>query len=73
MTRFVLAELDAVLCIARLGSFTAAALELGISTISLSNAVAELDRWVFACSTARPEASRLPMRERPLWNGLHPR
>ncbi|MDC7693414.1 LysR family transcriptional regulator [Asticcacaulis sp. DXS10W] len=44
MTRSVLAELDAVLCIARRGSFTAAALELGISTTSLSNAVAKLER-----------------------------
>lgn len=44
MTRSVLAELDAVLCIARRGSFTAAALELGMSTTSLSNAVAKLER-----------------------------
>lgn len=44
MTRSVLAELDAVLCIARQGSFTAAALELGMSTTSLSNAIAKLER-----------------------------
>jgi len=44
MTRSILAELDAVLCVARHGSFTAAALELGMSTTSLSNAIAKLER-----------------------------
>lgn len=44
MTRPLLAELEAVLCIARQGSFTAAALELEMSTTSLSNAIAKLER-----------------------------
>jgi DNA-binding transcriptional LysR family regulator len=44
MTRSVLVDLDAVLSIARLGSFRAAALELGISTTALSNAVAKLEK-----------------------------
>lgn len=44
MTRSVLADLDAVLSIARQGSFRAAALELGMSTTSLSNAIAKLER-----------------------------
>jgi len=44
MTRYVLADLDAVLSIARLGSFRAAALELGISTTSLSNVIAKLEQ-----------------------------
>jgi DNA-binding transcriptional LysR family regulator len=44
MTRSVLADLDAVLSIARLGSFRAAALELGISTTSLSNVIAKLEQ-----------------------------
>ena len=44
MTRSVLADLDAVLSIARLGSFRAAALELGMSTTSLSNAIAKLEQ-----------------------------
>ncbi len=44
MTRSVLADLDAVLSIARLGSFRAAALDLGISTTALSNAVAKLEK-----------------------------
>jgi DNA-binding transcriptional LysR family regulator len=44
MTRSVLADLDAVLGIARQGSFRAAALELGMSTTALSNAVAKLER-----------------------------
>lgn len=42
--RSVLADLDAVLSIARLGSFRAAALELGISTTALSNAIAKLEQ-----------------------------
>jgi DNA-binding transcriptional LysR family regulator len=44
MTRSVLADLDAVLSIARQGSFRAAALDLGISTTSLSNAIAKLEQ-----------------------------
>jgi DNA-binding transcriptional LysR family regulator len=44
MTRSVLADLDAVLSIARLGSFRAAALDLGMSTTALSNAIAKLER-----------------------------
>ncbi|WP_421578750.1 LysR family transcriptional regulator [Shinella sp. M31] len=43
MTRSVLADLDAVLSIARLGSFRASALDLGISTTALSNAIAKLE------------------------------
>ena len=44
MTRSVLADLDAVLSIARRGSFRAGALELGMSTTALSNAVAKLEQ-----------------------------
>ncbi|PKR87883.1 LysR family transcriptional regulator [Pleomorphomonas diazotrophica] len=44
MARSVLVDLDAVLSIARLGSFRAAALELGMSTTALSNAVAKLEQ-----------------------------
>lgn len=44
MTRSILADLDAVLSIARLGSFRAAALDLGISTTALSNAIAKLEQ-----------------------------
>jgi len=44
MTRSVLADLDAVLSVVRQGSFRAAALELGVSTTALSNAVAKLER-----------------------------
>lgn len=44
MTRSVLADLDAVLSIARLGSFRAAALDLGMSTTALSNAIAKLEQ-----------------------------
>ncbi|MFF2322726.1 LysR family transcriptional regulator [Agrobacterium sp. NPDC058088] len=44
MTRSVLVDIDAVLAIARLGSFRAAALELGISTTALSNAIAKLEQ-----------------------------
>ncbi|MDM9646692.1 LysR family transcriptional regulator [Rhizobium sp. S163] len=44
MTRSVFAELDAVLSIARLGSFRAAALDLGISTTSLSNSIGKLEQ-----------------------------
>jgi DNA-binding transcriptional LysR family regulator len=44
MTRSILADLDAVLSIARLGSFRAAALDLGMSTTALSNSIAKLER-----------------------------
>lgn len=44
MTRDVLSDLDAVLSIARQGSFRAAALDLGISTTALSNAIAKLEQ-----------------------------
>ncbi|MEI4483365.1 MULTISPECIES: LysR family transcriptional regulator [unclassified Phyllobacterium] len=44
MARSVLTDLDAVLSIARLGSFRAAALELGMSTTALSNAIAKLEQ-----------------------------
>ena len=43
MSRSLLTDLDAVLSIARLGSFRAAALELGMSTTALSNAIAKLE------------------------------
>ncbi|PCD02125.1 LysR family transcriptional regulator [Sphingomonas spermidinifaciens] len=41
-----LSEFDAVLAIARRGSFRAAALELGLSTTALSNLIAKLERRV---------------------------
>ncbi len=44
MTRHSLIELEAVLAIVRCGSFRAAALELGMSTTAISNAVAKLER-----------------------------
>ncbi|MBL8773878.1 MAG: LysR family transcriptional regulator [Phenylobacterium sp.] len=44
MTQSPLTELDAVLAIARWGKFRAAALELGMSTSALSNAVNKLER-----------------------------
>jgi len=44
MARHSLIELEAVLAIARRGSFRAAALELGISTTALSNAIGKLER-----------------------------
>jgi len=44
MSRPGLIELQAVLAIARKGSFRAAALELGLSTTALSNAIAKLER-----------------------------
>lgn len=44
MTRQGLIELDAVLAIARRGSFRAAALELDMSTTALSNAIGKLER-----------------------------
>lgn len=44
MARSVLTDLDAVLSIARHGSFRAAALELGISTTALSNSIAKLEK-----------------------------
>lgn len=44
MARHSLIELEAVLAIVRCGSFRAAALELGISTTAISNAVGKLER-----------------------------
>ncbi|GLS87144.1 LysR family transcriptional regulator [Cypionkella aquatica] len=44
MTRALFADLDAVLSIARHGSFRAAALELGMSTTALSNAIGKLEQ-----------------------------
>ena len=44
MTQDGLIEFDAVLSIARLGSFRAAALELELSTTALSNAIGKLER-----------------------------
>lgn len=44
MARHSLVELDAVFAIARRGSFRAAALELGLSTTSLSNTIGQLER-----------------------------
>src|ERR1700733_2172195 len=43
MNRSGLVELDAVATVARLGGFRAAAVELGISATSVSNAVAGLE------------------------------
>jgi len=44
MTRHSLIELEAVLAIVRCGSFRAAAIDLGISTTAISNAVGKLER-----------------------------
>ncbi len=44
MSRPGLVELEAVLAIARKGSFRAAAVDLGLSTTALSNAIAKLER-----------------------------
>lgn len=44
MTRALFSNLDAVLSIARLGSFRAAALDLGMSTTALSSAIAKLEQ-----------------------------
>jgi DNA-binding transcriptional LysR family regulator len=44
MTRQSLIELEAVLAIVRCGSFRAAALDLGMSTTAISNAVGKLER-----------------------------
>ena len=44
MARDILSELDAVLSIARQGSFRAAALDLGMSPTALSNAIAKLEQ-----------------------------
>ena len=44
MANSTLTELDAVLMVARRGKFRAAALELGVSTTALSNAVGKLER-----------------------------
>ncbi|MEZ0495681.1 LysR family transcriptional regulator [Sphingomonas sp. IW22] len=43
MTNYGLADFDAVLAISRRGSFRAAALDLGMSTSALSNAIAKLE------------------------------
>ncbi|WP_232491791.1 LysR family transcriptional regulator [Novosphingobium kaempferiae] len=44
MNRHSLIELDAVIAITRTGSFRAAAIELGLSTTALSNAIGKLER-----------------------------
>lgn len=44
MSRHSLIELEAVLAIVRCGSFRAAALDLGLSTTAISNAVSKLER-----------------------------
>ena len=44
MARSTLNELEAVLTVARLGKFRTAALDLGISTTALSNAIGKLER-----------------------------
>jgi DNA-binding transcriptional LysR family regulator len=44
MTRDILSDIDAVLSIARHSSFRAAALDLGMSTTALSNAIAKLEQ-----------------------------
>ncbi len=44
MSRHALIELEAVLAIVRCGSFRAAALDLGMSTTALSNAISKLER-----------------------------
>lgn len=44
MTRHALIEIEAVLAIVRTGSFRAAALDLGMSTTALSNAIGKLER-----------------------------
>lgn len=44
MTRHSLVELEAVLAIVRCGSFRAAAVDLGMSTTAISNAVGKLER-----------------------------
>lgn len=44
MARDILSDLDAVLSIARQGSFRAAALDLGMSTTALSNTIAKLEQ-----------------------------
>ncbi|RVT40714.1 LysR family transcriptional regulator [Sphingobium algorifonticola] len=44
MTRHSLIELEAVLAIVRCGSFRAAAIDLGMSTTAISNAVGKLER-----------------------------
>ena len=43
MVRYTLSDFDAVLAVGRLGSFRAAALDLGMSTSALSSAVAKLE------------------------------
>lgn len=44
MTRHSLTELDSVIAIVRRGSFRAAAIDLGVSTTTLSNAIGKLER-----------------------------
>jgi len=44
MAQSSLTELEAVLTVARLGKFRTAALDLGVSTTALSNAVGKLER-----------------------------
>ncbi|MEI5678562.1 LysR family transcriptional regulator [Mesorhizobium sp. CGMCC 1.15528] len=44
MPRHSLTDIDAVLAIARKGSFRAAALELGLSTTAISNAIGKIER-----------------------------
>lgn len=46
MARQGLIEIEAVLAIARKGTFRAAALELGVSTTALSNAIGKLERQI---------------------------
>ncbi|VFS70127.1 Cyn operon transcriptional activator [Raoultella terrigena] len=43
MSRIALTDLDAVMAIARRGTFRAAAIELGVSTTALSHAVAKFE------------------------------
>lgn len=43
MARYSLSDFDAVLAVGRLGSFRAAALDLGMSTSALSSAIAKLE------------------------------
>lgn len=56
-------EFDAVLAIARRGSFRPAALELGVSTTALSNAIIKLERQLggrLFDRTTRSVPSRTP-------------
>jgi hypothetical protein len=49
-----LVELEAVVAIARLGSFRAAALDLDMSPTAIGNAVASLENRACTCSTRFP-------------------